>query len=1009
MAQKLGHPCWQKENVSLAIATIAQLDSAMVHYFLACHSPMDNLIDVNSNDRVISEEELFQKIMRKDSRDICCVVRGEPGTGKSHLIHWLYQRLVFEEVEEFVPVLIRRRSGSLKDALIQIIEQLGEDFSEQLKPVTHAKEKISEGVAKEDLLLRICLELGSERRKDLKKSAIRKELRGLSNACRQVGFGNWLKRGDGVIDKNIKLLLESSEVEEREAAALFSEKELRVKAEYKRAAQNIPEVLDLLEEIEDSEALMKEAVDFLNDALRGAIMEMMDLSGSKIRDIFDKIRKDLKKQSKNLVLFIEDVSVMAALDKEVFNAVEPQNRSDLGKMIAVIGMTEGGWAQIEKNMKDRATDCILAGGAVTEEWINNEDKLAEFTARYLNAIRLDEKDVRKIAKNRRSGDDVNISKCDKCAVKDECHSIFGQVIIGNKSIGMFPFSRHAPKEILGRLNESQSVRRNQRGFLNQILSPIIDNQYDYLEQNIFPDFSKIQVKEKTIIFWSIFLENYCGGWTVKDKKRIAAIAQGWLPETENKEQLAAFLKKFLKPFEFGEFSRETENLTPVSIPDSKEDNEQEKIRTDEVVKKLKPKLGQINNWVNGEVLRSDQYFRELMSSFVRNCISWVDSDCQAVQWKELQGYKFVSIEGQISSVRDGSLTVEFKRNEDTKKLLEALVQHDINKSWDFEDGEKYKRDIFEYVLRFENFIIKQVSDIRDKGIEFPVENAIKFLALAAIAGKHPEILKEDVGKAYKIFDGKWDYDKKPEFFSGALNSIVEDIDVHYERVLEFCKNELYVPQGMQVGEVNFINPGFLIKLFEHCKKNLSIENLPSGYVSGYLKSRYLAIAEITGYDNVIEILSREKDEVNSNLKEIEELLNIRGVHGDNISEAIIKYFKEFEELVKIADENQLLPYDRNFQAFKDAGNFSKAQASKNGSIFECIRGLLKEKHEAVILTAPISGLIKARQIFDIAETVILKIEGGLNQREQAGGDQEKNKENWNQINMALEDIGNIKI
>ena len=52
---------------------------------------MKHIQDVRAR-RTISEEQLYQKLIGSGQRDVQSVIYGEPGTGKSHLIHWLKLR-----------------------------------------------------------------------------------------------------------------------------------------------------------------------------------------------------------------------------------------------------------------------------------------------------------------------------------------------------------------------------------------------------------------------------------------------------------------------------------------------------------------------------------------------------------------------------------------------------------------------------------------------------------------------------------------------------------------------------------------------------------------------------------------------------------------------------------------------------------------------------------------------------------------------------------------------------
>src|ERR1043166_7453275 len=81
-------PCWRPENVTKAISANASalLGSEHRQYFLATHAPLSRIWEDRKR-RTITESEFFSQITGTHS-EVMSVVHGDPGTGKSHLIHW---------------------------------------------------------------------------------------------------------------------------------------------------------------------------------------------------------------------------------------------------------------------------------------------------------------------------------------------------------------------------------------------------------------------------------------------------------------------------------------------------------------------------------------------------------------------------------------------------------------------------------------------------------------------------------------------------------------------------------------------------------------------------------------------------------------------------------------------------------------------------------------------------------------------------------------------------------
>src|SRR5689334_22401394 len=89
----LGEPCWEMPAIDRAITSTAQVLEQRAHYFLASHAPIKHIRpEKGAGDKELDEETLFQALLNQDREEILAVVSGEPGTGKSHLIHWLKLR-----------------------------------------------------------------------------------------------------------------------------------------------------------------------------------------------------------------------------------------------------------------------------------------------------------------------------------------------------------------------------------------------------------------------------------------------------------------------------------------------------------------------------------------------------------------------------------------------------------------------------------------------------------------------------------------------------------------------------------------------------------------------------------------------------------------------------------------------------------------------------------------------------------------------------------------------------
>ena len=222
-----------------------------------------------------------------------------------------------------IPVLVRRRNGSLKDALEQLVEQLPDEFIDYLRPIREAIDQLSDGEARQMLANLIHAEL-TVNWPQHSQTPLPRALRSLPQAFHELGFGEWL--AGSVIAKNIELLISDSEIEDRDTPPEFTELEFNLDDPNAWSpSRNIPGVLVLIDELKDNAELREKAAEICNTVLKTALIKMAGLGNQNLSSILRDIRRDLKQQ----VLLIEDVSVMNALNEDILNAVEPSDDTDL--------------------------------------------------------------------------------------------------------------------------------------------------------------------------------------------------------------------------------------------------------------------------------------------------------------------------------------------------------------------------------------------------------------------------------------------------------------------------------------------------------------------------------------------------------------------------------------------------------------------------------------------------------------------------------------------------------
>ncbi|VTS08024.1 AAA family ATPase [Tuwongella immobilis] len=973
--------CWEVERVADAVTTLAKVSEEKAGYFLATHAPIKHLIGekgfVTQEGGKLRDQELYEQLMegwehRKPGQDLSVLVWGEAGTGKSHLITWTKLRLDADahKYPNVLAVLVRRKNGSLKDALSQIIEQLGEKFGKYLQPVKDAIARLSEETARQQLRQAIALELGPRRIDRGRKPIVEtdKKLRYLAAACGQsTGFGRWLTRDGGVVARAIKLLIEESDVTDRENRPRFTGDDLKIlNAADKHAKVNSGEVCELIDELDSNDALLHRAAALINEAMDDAIAEMTGLSGGNLYRIFENIRRDLKAEKKRLALFIEDVSAMSVLDLEVVKAVEPRGDDSLCPLLAVMGVTDAGFKnRLRDNDKQRVTHIASLGNKAVNYWKEDAEGLAEFTARYLNAVRLSPKEIEKVAAHRRKGDDVSISKCTHCKQADRCHKAFGKVTFDGVDVGLYPFTLQAPIRLLSGLtvNENLGIAKTPRGYLENVVGPVLRDTTAIVEHE-FPRPETLTHVDKTPPhYWTAFENNFGGNWSDTDKRRARLLAQYWASsDISSAEGAAQALDGFLGVLGLPDF---TEKVKKIPEGESQPKpatpaNEPTKPKQNTIPPQLSKTLGNLDVWINGGELRDDKRVREWLAALIRKCIPWDDlREPPRAVWQSLinkgkdedaEAYAYIRIEGQVARVASQRFFVDFPRTQETRELIEALArfQYEGSNSWSFEQGEWHKRVVARWLRSHETEVVQSLQPKGDVSPDVAIGVAASLLSLAAIIRerrKLPESQTEFVASIVKPLaegrdklvpfspkkedwrslvrdDSKLGEPGKVVALTKRWQDLAGNLYSRHASWLRFVHEELEVPQG-RTGEVNFIDPRPLLAVIEPLRKDLSIGRLDDAYFSDFWENRFTRLGKTERYGELSTALAEERAEIGRIAGEVKEKLEAWGYPASDSAGALRAFLSDFAEVHEARKISNVIVSDSEFESLQRSQHLTR--------------------------------------------------------------------------------------
>ncbi len=1026
--------CWDPARISQAVTLLAPLGEEKAHYFLATHAPLTNILgekgfrDLPVDGR-LNEEDLYRRLQesweRKDpDRDISTLIYGEAGTGKSHLVNWLKLRCDFDIQnglrKDVVPILIRRRSGSLKDALTQLIDQLGARFHKYLEPVRDALERLSPVTARETLLSRLALELGP-RREDRNRrplAEVHRDLKHLAEACKQRGFGGWLTRSGGVIDRTIRLLTEKSDVRDRDTRPRFTADELLLGTEkFKKPSENISDVRDLIDEFDDRKELRELAAKEMNEALDDAVGEMTGLSGGNLDTIFAHIRRDLLKEDKRLALFIEDVSAMSVLDIEVVKAVEPRGDLTLCPLLAVMGVTNTGWDRLQTNDRQRITHVASIGGASIQEWAADAEGLAKFTARYLNAIRLTEEEVRTVAaERRRTGGDVALSKCTTCDRRKECHQAFDSVTLNGVEAGLYPFAPQTPVRLLGQLVEDpvNGISKTPRGYLMHLFTAVV-RQDEALRERNFPR-PLSHVRQGDPPYWTEFRDQYCGGsdWGDSEVQRVRWLALFWIPSQGSAADAAATLEPLRAVLGLPRFSKKTKKREEGPKPTEPEPEPKKPPAPEN--RKLTQLLEVLREWVEGGELKKDKEVRELLAEMIRNCVAWDDHrDFPLTEWQRLikgtvdEKYEYVWVDGQRSRPATTLFFLRvFPRSEETRSLIEALAryQYEGGRSWDFDNGELHKRTLARWLRRHEAEVLRQVQPPQDRlPVEQPLRVAVQLLALAAVMRQRRRLPEKDAELLDMLLRPRDDKERvvrhhdrtapwrqlvaenkevrsQPGFFV-ALAKSWQDLAEHLYHVQEdlrlFLLREMDVPQGRTSNLIQYVNPLPILGA-AGLRDAPGIDALEHGYLENFWQTRFTVLNGSREFQRLPTALDEERAEVRKHFAEVCRLLTAAGYDIAQPRQALEGYLADLLALVETKRRLLTLP-DEAFDALVKSRAL-RDRADGWGSALEAARVVIEGTDRLAVICFDPRPLLDVEDALKVADQHCRKVAKELDTEEE---------------------------
>ena len=489
--------CWNKSDAEKILRTEALQGDAAV--FAAIHTPLRSIQvsgPLAASLSETSERSVLSLLSATEREHALCVVRGHPGTGKSHLIRWLRAHW---NVEGDEPFLVPRTDGSLTGTLRRLREQLGSEYESLFAGLADESRVALAGRAN-DFQSRIANSLregyyegtppvhaefcarnkvydliGSQRVLE-KWSAPRRILQILSGSGADGEHSERDQESAKFFLKDIAELAHAAFAERAlsPAAGLFrtplhrESQKLQPLLEAGRPDAEIRKTLG-----DDAIPNSLKLVEALNARRNDAVRDLLGLGRHALKDLFRKLRIELKARSKRLVLMLEDVTSFEGVDDQLIEAViqraDVEGNEDLCRLVAICGVTPDYYEEeLSKlgNVVDRIDLHILLEG--DGNVLATEDARRTFAGRYLRAIRAGVPALSTSA--------APPNRCSQCVQQLECHRAFGVARVDEDDVGLYPFNARALNTLFEELEDAKSrgkLVQTPRGFLKAVLGPTL--------------------------------------------------------------------------------------------------------------------------------------------------------------------------------------------------------------------------------------------------------------------------------------------------------------------------------------------------------------------------------------------------------------------------------------------------------------------------------------------------------------------------------------------------------
>lgn len=712
-------------------------------YFLATHMPFAQLEvylggRTSSSPKLFSEDEVFDNLVcNPDNDHRMIIVRGDNGTGKSHLIRYLKAKMQNSPSTVYNPdkeqlIFLRRLNNSVRGVFQQLVDQKvikDPDVEAKLLKFINSSDSKDEAAFKTDILFAYVAAVSNDVSGEMYKAV---ECRDIASYLSDSRVREYLLREDGAIARCYNVITAPSNQVLKDTTVFsvddFLDKRGKTSIIREVKKQGDPQASDFATTLLEDDCEITKLVNYLNRFTREVIQRCADISSESTKSVFEQLRKDLKRQGKNLTLFIEDFTGFTGIDSELITVLSTEHGgdyADLCRVTSIIGITNDYYDQFRDNFTDRVTHQI----SVTDRSYGTNDFLIQMAGRYLNAIYCDPEVLRRWEQNGADTDELPIS-----SFTPPCK--WETIKIGDKEATLYPFNSHALLSLYECL-----VAKSPRTFLKEVIRAQLKEYFDgktYGDEWDFPLNPKNVQMSKGEHSSAI---DRIASLPKSEKTRLQSVLALWGDGTayarQNGSEIlignvdSAFLNDIgLTSFKGFDGNGSAFSIEPGPKPESNPNIEPAPIPVDKARQEYDRFKKDITAWYNGSAsLQYHADYRKMLQAFICGgsgqcgAINWQDLGIPAfVAAERLNDSSFFFIEGQDNPSEIDRALVRMNRSSESRDALQALIELRYSKGWNFEGTVYYQQRLITWLERNKTDIIEHVVSAPSVGEQLPITN-----------------------------------------------------------------------------------------------------------------------------------------------------------------------------------------------------------------------------------------------------------------------------------------------